>query len=75
MHVTYIILVPHDIQESVEGQVEIGPAEAGKGAKDASSEEHSMQMLLCVGEELLHLSGWVFRLLTHLDLSFVSNYL
>ena len=52
---TYIVLVPHDVQESVEGQVEVGSTETGESSEDAACKEHSVQMLLGVGEESLDL--------------------
>ena len=52
--VTYVVLVPHDVEECVEGQVEIGAAEARQRSEDAAGEEHAMQVLLGVREQLLH---------------------
>ena len=68
MAVTYIILVPHDVQECIQGQVVISPTEAGKSTEDAASEEHAMEVLLCVSEELFDLLARVRScslLLTH----------
>ena len=52
--VTYVVLVPHDVEECVEGQVEIGAAEARQRSEDATGEEHAVQVLLRIGEQLLH---------------------
>lgn len=53
--VTYIVLVPHNVQEGVKGQVEVSSAEARKGAKDAPCKEHSVQMLLSASQKILNL--------------------
>ena len=50
LFVTYIILIPHDIEESIEGQIVVSTAKAGKRSKDASGEEHAMQVLLSIGQ-------------------------
>ena len=52
--VTYVVLIPHNVEECVEGQVEIGAAEARQRSEDAAGEEHAMQVLLGVREQLLH---------------------
>ena len=51
---TYVILIPHDVQESVHRQVEISSCEAGESSKNCADEEHSVEILLSVGEYLLH---------------------
>ena len=66
VEVTYIVLVPHDEKECVQGQIEIGPSEARKRAKDASGEEHVVEVLLGVRQELLDLPSRVSLLRTHL---------
>ena len=60
---TYIILVPHNVEEGVEWQVEVSAAEASKGSEDGSSQEHAVQMLLGIGQQLLHFLS--VDLLTH----------
>ena len=52
---TYIVLIPHDVEECVKWKVEVGSAKAAECAKDASSKEHSVEVLLCVRQQLLHL--------------------
>ena len=64
--VTYIVLIPHDVQECVKWQVKISSAEACECAEDATSEEHIVQVTLSVGEELLDLLSWIL-LLAHID--------
>ena len=63
--VTYIILVPHDIQECIQWQVEISSSKACKCTENASSEEHIVQMTLSVGQQLLDLRCVLWHL-THL---------
>ena len=57
--ITYIVLVPHDVQERIKWQVIVSSAEAGECAENAASEEHSVQMFLCVRQDLLHLLSWI----------------
>ena len=55
--ITYIVLVPHDIEESIQRQVEVSSCEASESSQDAADEEHAMQVLLSIGQQLLHLLG------------------
>ena len=52
---TYIVLIPHDVKECVEWKVKVGSAKTAECAEDASGKEHSVEVLLCVGQQLLHL--------------------
>ena len=63
--ITYVVLIPHDVQEGVHGQVIVSTAEARQGAKDAPSEEHAVQVLLSIRQQLLHLL-YVFVVAVHL---------
>jgi len=42
----YIVLVPHNIEERVQGQIVVGAGEAGKGSENSACEEHAVEVLL-----------------------------
>ena len=52
---TYVVLIPHDEEERIEWEVIVSTAEAGKSSEDATSKEHSVQVLLSIGQQLFHL--------------------
>ena len=51
---TYHILVPHDVEEGVEGEVVVSPCEAGDRSEDGSSDENAVQVLLKTSELLFY---------------------
>jgi hypothetical protein len=43
---TYIVLVPHNVEERIKGQIIVGTGEAGKGSENGTSKEHAVEVLL-----------------------------
>ena len=51
---TYKILIPHNVQESVEREVVVGTGEARECSEDGSGHEYAMQVLFKPSQLLLH---------------------
>ena len=54
-HRTYIVLVPHDVEESIHWEVVVWSSEAGKCSKHTSCHEHLVEISLGIGKQVLHL--------------------
>jgi len=52
---TYHILIPHDVEESIEREIVVCSSETRQSPKDCSSHEYTVKMLLKTTKLLFHI--------------------